>query len=180
MTDRRHPATVEMQRLLRNVGFRVAVDGRWGPQTQRAWEEYQRLRPLIPTEAAPDAVPDPKLPWHSRTLIGAAVVAVSQIVRIIWPEVDIDVSATVDAVTTLLSLVGAALAWWGRVKAARPIRWRRASEAVAGGPGADLDAERLRQLPANRYRPAASSGSGDPASGGDEFWSSHSGPFFGD
>jgi len=150
----------------------IAVDGRWGPQTQRAWEEYQRLLPVIP------AVPDPKLPWHSRTLIGAAVVAVSQIVRIIWPEVDIDVSATVDAVTTLLSFVGAALVWWGRVKAARPIRWRRA--AVAGGPGADLDAGRLRQLPANHYRPAADSGSGDPASGGDEFWSSQGGPFFGD
>jgi len=73
----------------------------------------------------------PKPWWQSRAIIGAVVVVVAQGVRLAGWEVDSQ--ATTDAITSGLTVIGAALAWWGRVKATKPISRRR----VAPGIGRD-------------------------------------------
>lgn len=88
----------------------------------------------------------PKPWWQSRTLIGAGVVLLASVARLVAPEIAIDVNATTDAALSALTLLGGALAWWGRVRATRPIRRRR--------PAADTDAGRLRELPPDADRAA--------------------------
>lgn len=83
-----------------------------------------------------DALPDPALApapkpwWHSRAIIGALVVVATQGLRFTGWEIDTE--ALTDALISALTLVGAALAWWGRVQATRPI-----SRRVAPGVGSD-------------------------------------------
>jgi len=77
----------------------------------------------------------PKPWWASKTIIGAIVVIAAQGARLAGWEVD--TSALTNEVLTAVSLLGGALAWWGRVKAERPISRRR----IAPGVGNDPDAE---------------------------------------
>lgn len=90
----------------------------------------------------------PKPWWQSRTLIGAGVVLLASVARLVAPEIAIDVNATTDAALSALTLLGGALAWWGRVRATRPIRRRRPAA------DADTDAGRLRELPPDADRAA--------------------------
>lgn len=99
--------------------------------------------------------------WQSRTLIGASVVVAAQAVRLLAPEAQIDVGATTDAVLSLLSLLGGGLAWWGRVRAQAPIRFRRAPGALPPAGGADpVAAERMHGYPVEPV-PSASARDGD-------------------
>lgn len=158
-----------IQAELRDAGYPVVVDGVWGYKTARAHADWQARAAAEDASTIADP-PAAKPAWASRTLIGAAVVILSQIARIIWPEVDVDVTATVDAVTSLLGILGGALAWWGRIKADRPVHWGR-----AGAVAAPVE---LRDLPPNTRGPAASPGAADPAGAGDEFWGHGNGSFF--
>jgi hypothetical protein len=47
--------TADLQRMLRNLGYDIALDGVWGPETQAAWEEYQKTGkgPAVP-ESEPE------------------------------------------------------------------------------------------------------------------------------
>lgn len=104
-------------------------------------------------------VPDdaPKPWWQSRAIVGALVVVGAQVVRSFGWE--IDSQAMTDAILGALTLIGAALAWWGRVHASCPI-----SRRVAPGVGSDRPLSGLlRQpaaLPADTRRPAPGSAPG--------------------
>ncbi len=74
--------------------------------------------------------PAPKPWWQSRAIIGALVIVAAQGLRLTGWEIDTE--ALTDALLNALTLVGAALAWWGRVQATRPI-----SRRVAPGLGSD-------------------------------------------
>ncbi|MBK8638047.1 MAG: hypothetical protein IPN92_07055 [Chromatiaceae bacterium] len=95
----------------------------------------------IAADPAPD--PAPKAWWQSRAIIGALVVVAAQGLRLTGWEIDTE--ALTDALLNALSLLGAALAWWGRVQATRPI-----SRRVAPGLGSDQPLRRAGGL-----RPAA-------------------------
>ncbi len=68
--------------------------------------------------------------WLSRAIVGAIIVFLAQIARLAGLE--IDSAALTDVVLDAVTILGAALAWWGRVKATRPI-----SRRVAPGVGSD-------------------------------------------
>lgn len=78
----------------------------------------------------PALAPAPKPWWQSRAIIGALVIVAAQGLRLTGWEIDTE--ALTDALLNALILVGAALAWWGRVQATRPI-----SRRVAPGLGSD-------------------------------------------
>ena len=75
----------------------------------------------------PDAPDKPW--WQSRAIIGALVVIVAQIARA--SGLEIDSQAMTDAIVSGITIIGAALAWWGRVRASRPISRRRIAPGVA-------------------------------------------------
>lgn len=93
-----------------------------------------REQDVAPTDRPP--LPDPALDlapkawWQSRAIIGALVIVAAQGLRLTGWEIDTE--ALTDALLNALTLVGAALAWWGRVQATRPI-----SRRVAPGLGSD-------------------------------------------
>lgn len=65
---------------------------------------------------------DEKSWYESRAIWGAIVVMGAQVASIAGYEVD--ASAVTDIVLSAVSIVGAGLAWWGRVAATKPIRRR--------------------------------------------------------
>ena len=79
--------------------------------------------------------------WQSRTIIGALVVVLAQALRISGYEVDS--AALTQLILDSMSLLGAALAMWGRVKANAPISKRVVgavkSPALAAPPARPAD-----------------------------------------
>ncbi len=73
----------------------------------------------------------PKPWWQSRALIGAAVIAAAQGFRLAGWEVD--TQATTEAIVSGLTLLGAALAWWGRVRATQPISRHQIAPGIMYG-----------------------------------------------
>ena len=70
-------------------------------------------------KGAPPVEPDAKPWWTSRGEVGALVVILAQVALLFdW---EVDTAATTEAVLSLVSLLGGLLAWWGRLKATRPI-----------------------------------------------------------
>lgn len=57
--------------------------------------------------------------WESRTIWGAVIVLVAQVALMFG--VAVDVSAMTESVLALATLIGAILAWWGRLQADRPV-----------------------------------------------------------
>lgn len=93
-----------------------------------------------------DAAAEPKPWWQSRALIGAAIVVLAQAARLL--DIEVDTQATTDAVTSAITLIGAAMAWWGRVRATQPVRFRRPRAAGVAGGAADTDSnQRLHAAP---------------------------------
>lgn len=111
----------------------------------------------------------PKPWWQSRTLVGALMVMVAQVAKLAGLEVDS--AAVTDAVLSGITLLGAALAWWGRVKASRPISRRALAPGLRVGAAAD---DGLR-APARSDRPEElpPDALGDPAG----YWRAGRGPF---
>ena len=62
---------------------------------------------------------DEKPWWQSRAIVGALVVVFAQVASLFGLVVD--EPAATEAAFGLVTLVGAGLAWWGRVKATKPI-----------------------------------------------------------
>lgn len=93
-------------------------------------------------EPLPGAVelPDAKPWWQSRAVIGALVVLVAQVARLVG--VEIDSAELTDALLQLLEITGATVALWGRVRATRPVRFRSAKTVAL--PAADRAPEQLR------------------------------------
>lgn len=114
----------ELQRDLNASGYGpVVVDGLYGEQTAAAYAAAAQDSTLL-GGGVPVPVPEPEKPWwQSRTLIGLAVVLAAQVAKLAGFE--IDSQALTDAIVTGATLIGAALAWWGRVRATRPITRRR-------------------------------------------------------
>lgn len=94
----------------------------------------------------------PKPWWQSRTLIGVLVALLAQLGRLAgW---DVDSAALAQAVIEGLTLAGLALAWWGRVKATRPIERRvLPRRAAADNAGAQRMPEPDGQAPDQRLPP---------------------------
>ncbi|KXX64193.1 hypothetical protein [Marichromatium gracile] len=65
---------------------------------------------------------DSKPWWQSRAVIGALMVVLAQIASA--AGVTIDSAALTDAALELISLAGAGVAIWGRVRASVPLRLR--------------------------------------------------------
>lgn len=110
---------------------------------------------------------DSKPWWQSRAVVGALVVVVSVLARSVGVEVDSgaltdSAMAAIDIGTQATALVGAALALWGRVRATRPVHFRRPRPAV---PAPDLGAaglpEPLPPIPERR---------GAAGSAGNSYW----------
>lgn len=57
--------------------------------------------------------------WQSRTIWGALIVLIAQLARLV--EIDVDVEGMTDAALSFATLIGAVLAWWGRVQATQPV-----------------------------------------------------------
>lgn len=57
--------------------------------------------------------------WQSRTIWGALIVLIAQLARLV--EIDVDVESLTDAALSVATLIGALLAWWGRLQAAQPV-----------------------------------------------------------
>lgn len=91
---------------------------------------------IAPPTPVPDAATAPALEpvtkpwWQSRAIIGALVIVAAQGLRLTGLEINTE--ALTDAIVSALTLLGAALAWWGRVQASQPI-----SRRVAPGVGSD-------------------------------------------
>jgi hypothetical protein len=66
-----------------------------------------------------DALEEPKPWWQSRAIIGSLITAAASLAALAGYA--LDVPATTELVLGLAGLVGSALAWWGRVRASRPI-----------------------------------------------------------
>ncbi|MBK1710764.1 hypothetical protein [Marichromatium gracile] len=67
--------------------------------------------------------PTPAKPWwRSRAVIGALVVVLAQVASA--AGITLDSAALTDALVELISLVGAGVAIWGRVRARVPLRLR--------------------------------------------------------
>ncbi|KXX64032.1 hypothetical protein L0E83_09845 [Marichromatium gracile] len=60
--------------------------------------------------------------WRSRAVIGALVVVLAQVASA--AGVTLDSAALTDALVELISLAGAGVAIWGRVRASVPLRLR--------------------------------------------------------
>lgn len=86
--------------------------------------------PSPPPPPEPVLEPAAKPWWQSRAIIGALVIVAAQGLRLTGWETNTE--ALTDAIVSALTLVGAALAWWGRVQATQPI-----SRRVAPGLGSD-------------------------------------------
>jgi len=131
-------------------------DGRLGPKTRAALREAL-LASDDPQTAAEAAVPDAKPWWASRAVIGAAVIVAAQIAAGFgW---NVDVGVTTDAALSLVTLLGAGLAWWGRVSAQRPVSRKLVAPGVRL-PGPDID-ERLRDQVRAKRRASAERSAAD-------------------
>lgn len=109
-------------------------------------------------------------PWYrSRTLIGLAVLLASQAAK--GAGLEIESEALTDAIVTGLDLLGAALVWWGRVAATRPISRKILPGVVLGGPvdGVRTDGANGQSGPDGVH---ADRGGSDPG-----YWSGRRGPF---
>lgn len=66
--------------------------------------------------------------WQSRTIWGAVIVLVAQVALMFG--VAIDVPAMTESALSLATLVGAVLAWWGRLQAQQPVSRTRVIPGV--------------------------------------------------
>jgi hypothetical protein len=105
----------------------------------------------------------PKPWWQSRGMWGALMVLVAQGAQMAGLE--IDSAALTDAVLSGITLLGAVLAWWGRVKATRPISRRDVAPGLSVGAPRE---QRMREpglahehLPPDAVRPPGGYWSGD-------------------
>ena len=77
---------------------------------------------------APSVELEEKPWWTSRTIIGAVIVIFSQVALLFgW---DVDTHAATEAALEFATLVGGVLAWWGRIKATRPISRKQVAPGV--------------------------------------------------
>lgn len=84
------------------------------------------LRPVLPA-LSPEAISNMaanasmgvKPWWQSRAIWGALIVFIAQLARLV--EIDVDVEGMTDAALSIATLVGAVLAWYGRLQATRPV-----------------------------------------------------------
>jgi hypothetical protein len=70
-------------------------------------------------DAIIDHLGKPKPWWQSRTIIGSLITVVASVLAL--AGYTLDVAAASELVFGLAGLIGGALAWYGRVKATRPI-----------------------------------------------------------
>lgn len=92
-------------------------------------DEFRTTVETISAQAAQlTSEPVDKPWWQSRTIWGALIVVLAQLGRLV--EIDVDVEGMTDAALSLATLIGAVMAWWGRVQATRPISIRRVLPSV--------------------------------------------------
>jgi hypothetical protein len=110
---------IRVQRMLTDQGFDPGpVDGIWGPKSAAAYEHYWSGRHV--EISVPVVTPSAAKPWwQSRRIIGA-VVAVAAI-GAGFAGLEVDARETTELVMQAIALIGAVVAWWGGLKAERPI-----------------------------------------------------------
>jgi hypothetical protein len=79
----------------------------------------QSIQTRIGATDAADAAALTQPWWTSRTIWGAIVVIIAQVAMLFG--VSIDANGMTEAALALATLIGAIVAWWGRVNAGRPI-----------------------------------------------------------
>ncbi len=136
-----------------------------GPDARDDWD----LAAVIAAELG-----KPKPWWQSRGMWGAFMVLVAQVARGFGLE--IDSAALTDAVLSGITLLGLGLAWWGRVKATRPISLRDVAPGLHLG-AADAPAPDSLRTPARPARPEGLPS--DPERDSAGYWSRDRGPFGG-
>ena len=169
----------EIQRTLADAGYGVRVDGIWGPQTASAYAHWTQTPAIGASAEVTDALPKPD--WKSKTVIGVVVALLAKGAERLWPEVQVDTAATVEAILELVQIGALLFAWYGRRVARAPIALRR-RPAVPGVAPAPAVPERVRPpvvaMPTHPGRPAARPGGAAPGADTDAFWSDGSGgPF---
>jgi hypothetical protein len=78
-----------------------------------------------------DAMEAPKPWWQSRGIIGSLVTVAASLAALAGYALDVE--GTTELALGLATLIGGALAWWGRVKAVRPISTRKVLPGVTMG-----------------------------------------------
>jgi uncharacterized membrane protein len=83
----------------------------------------ERVNAAVEQETAEQIEAASKPWWQSRAIWGAVIVVLAQLARLI--DVDIDVDGLTDAALSLATLIGAVMAWWGRMRADQAISQTR-------------------------------------------------------
>lgn len=78
-----------------------------------------------------DLPDEPKPWWQSRGIIGSLVTISASLAALAGYALDVE--GTTELAMGLATLIGGALAWWGRVKAMQPISTRKVLPGVTIG-----------------------------------------------
>ena len=144
---------VQLQRDLNARGYGpLVVDGRYGPATAEAYQEFLAVTPA----------PVPAKPWWtSRAIIGALVTLVIGLAGLFTDLGGLDTGALTDALVSIATGGAGLLALWGSIRRQAPI------DPTLVAPGLRLPARGVPsdELPPNSDRAARSSQSRH-----DDFW----------
>ena len=103
---------IELQTRLTELGYRPGpVDGWYGEQTQRAYQQYlDDQNPSVPS-----LTPAPQKPWYlSRALIGAAATIAASIIGLFgWT---LDAGQLTDVITSAATLIFGLVAFIGTIQ----------------------------------------------------------------
>ena len=106
-----------LQERLGSLGFDPGrYDGVWGPRTAAAYNAYLATRERPVMAVTPPAA---KPWWQSRRIIGAAVAVLAGLASA-FTGVAVDAAETTELVMQAVSVISAAIAWYGSIKGTQP------------------------------------------------------------
>lgn len=93
--------------------------------------QHSEFESLIAAQAAAEALArtTPKPWWLSKGVWGPVIVVIAQGLKMAGH--DFDVAGAVNASLDIITILGAALGWWGRVSATAPIDVGRVAPGIA-------------------------------------------------
>lgn len=109
---------IALQREINDkTGFKLVVDGRYGPKTAEAYQYY--INQLTPRRIATPVPPAPKPWWQSRTIWGLIATIVAGLAGRYGFEVDSE--GLTNVLLQIIEVVGLALALFGTVRRTKSI-----------------------------------------------------------